>query len=364
MKHVYTNAMKEIDGSRRPCISDIAAEAGVSIATVSRVINASAYVKPDVANAVRQAIERLGYVRLRIRSGDEPLPVVGLMLPDIENPFFAGLIKGVQSAADTRGFDLLLVDSGNDPGAVPERLDRLAARRVQAALVVAPAGFSASVADLSLQGPRGYSAPVVYMDRKVGAANANFVGSENHHGAYNAAVYLASLGHRDVLYLAGDGDLSNEAERFAGFMAGMHTVGVAGQDASGSQPQGPSRFFEPCGFSLDAAYRAVKSRLSAGLDFSAIFAADDYMAYGALNALREAGLRVPEDVSLVGFDDLPFSAMIGLTTVKQQAFELGGTALALAIDLAQGRRRGPQSVILATSLIIRGSCGINTRSAP
>lgn len=355
--------MKEIDGSSRPSISDIAAEAGVSIATVSRVINASAYVKPEVANAVRQAISRLGYVRLRIRPDDEPLPVIGLMLPDIENPFFAGLIKGVQSAADTRGFDLLLVDSGNDPGTVPERLERLAARRVQAALVVAPAGFCASGENLSLRGPRGYSAPVVFMDRKVGSADANFVGSENYHGAYNAAVYLASLGHRDVLYLAGDGGLSTEAERYAGFIAGMRTVGVAVPEYPDTQPQRASRFFEPCGFSLDAAYRAVRSRLAAGPDFSAIFAADDYMAYGALNALREAGIRIPDDVSLVGFDDLPFSAMIGLTTVKQQAFELGGAALALAIDLAQGRRRGPQSVILSTSLIIRGSCGIKVRAA-
>ncbi|HUW71356.1 MAG TPA: LacI family DNA-binding transcriptional regulator [bacterium] len=356
--------MKEIEGSRRPCISDIAAEAGVSIATVSRVINASAYVKPDVASAVRHAIDRLGYVRLRIRSSDEPLPLVGLMLPDIENPFFAGLIKGVQSAADTRGFDVMLVDSGNDPLAVPERLDRLSARRVQAALVVAPAGFNASDAVLSLQGPRGYSAPVVFMDRKVGSENAHFVGSENYHGAYNAAVYLASMGHRDVLYLAGDCGLSTESERHAGFMAGMATAGITNLDYAKDEPPRSTRFFEPCGFSLDAAYRAVKTRLSAGLDFSAIFAADDYMAYGALNALREAGLRVPEDVSLVGFDDLPFSSMIGLTTVKQQAFELGVAALALAIDLAHGRRHGPQSVILSTSLIIRGSCAINARSMP
>ncbi len=356
--------MKEPDGSKRPCISDIAAAAGVSIATVSRVINASAYVKPEVESAVRQAIDRLGYVRLRVRSGDEPLPLVGLMLPDIENPFFAGLIKGVQSAADTRGFDVLLVDSGNDPAAVSERLDRLSARRVQAALVVAPAGFSASDADLSLNGPRGYSAPVVFMDRKVGSERAHFVGSENFHGAYNAAVYLASLGHRDVLYLAGDCGLSTESERRAGFLAGMATVGVTDLDVPEEKPLRPTRFFEPCGFSLDAAYRAVRSRLAGGPDFSAIFAADDYMAYGALNAMREAGVRVPEDVSLVGFDDLPFSSMIGLTTVKQQAFELGMAALTLAIDLASGRRHGPQRVILSTSLIIRGSCGIRSGSMP
>jgi len=132
---------------RGPGLVDIAADAGVSIATVSRVINASAYVKPDVARRVRDSIDRLGYVRLRsARNGGDRSPLVGLMLPDIENPFFASLIKGVQSVAATVGLDIALAEPGAEPVAAAESLGRLVERRAAAILVAAPTGSEAACA--------------------------------------------------------------------------------------------------------------------------------------------------------------------------------------------------------------------------
>lgn len=340
------------DKPRGPGLVDIAADAGVSIATVSRVINASAYVKPAVASRIRASIDRLGYVRLRSarNGGGDRSPLVGLMLPDIENPFFASLIKGVQSVASTVGLDIALAEPGSEPAAAEESLGRLLDRRAAAILVVAPTGYEAACGTIGSDASRA-GIPVVYMDRRIKPGGVNFVGSENYMGAFNAAAYLCSLGHGDILYLAGSRGLSTETERRSGFLDGVAAAGVRDRSAL-------DRFFEPCDFSLDEAYAAVRRRLAAGPDFSAIFAADDYMAYGALSALREAGLRVPEDVSLVGFDDLPFSSMIGLTTVRQQAFEIGAAAVTMALDIAAGRRKGPQSVVLSTSLVIRGSCSI------
>ena len=365
---MYTVAMSQIEKPRGPSISDIAADAGVSIATVSRVINASAFVKPDVAAKVKASIDRLGYVKLRSSrsEGYDGKRLVGLLVPDIENPYFASLIKGVQSVTCLRGLDVVLADPGNEPGHAAAQLARLVDRGIRAALVVAPEGFPVSGSGLEVESLRGSPVPVVFMDRRARPDGIHYVGSENYNGAYNAAVYLGSLGHRDILYLAGDRGLSTETERYAGFLDGMATgASRVGGSAPGPAPDGSTegsagcwKLFEPCDFSLDKAYRAVQDRLAAGLDFSAIFAADDYMAFGALKALRDSGLRVPEDVSLVGFDDLPFSAMIGLTTVRQQAFEIGVASMSLALDLMDGRRKGPQDVILSTSLIIRGSCAV------
>jgi LacI family transcriptional regulator len=337
---------------RGPGLTDIAADAGVSIATVSRVINASAYVKPDVALRVRTSITRLGYVRLRSarNAGGDRSPLVGLMLPDIENPYFASLIKGVQSVATTMGLDIALAEPGAEPSFAAESLARLIDRRVAAILVVAPKGFESACGRIDSDASRA-GIPVVYMDRRVKPDGINFVGSENYMGACNAAAYLCSLGHRDILYLAGSRGLSTETERRSGFLDGLAAAGIRDSAALDG-------LFELCDFSLDEAYAAVRRRIATGLDFSAVFAADDYMAYGALTALREAGLRVPEDVSLVGFDDLPFSSMFGLTTVRQQAYEIGVAAITMALDIAAGRRKGPQSVILSTSLVIRGSCSI------
>lgn len=343
--------MKSREKSRGPGIYDIAIDSGVSIATVSRVLNASAFVRPEVVARVKASMERLGYVRLR--SGRPEAAgagrLVGLIVPDIENPFFASLIKGVQATAGLRDFDIVLADPRDEPALAREQLDRLVARGVRAVLVVAPQGYPVPDSGLAAEGPRGLYIPVVYLDRRPKAEGVHYVGAENYNGAYNAAVYLGSLGHRDVLYLGGPRALSTEAERYSGFQDGM--AGAAGS----RRPDSLSDF---CDFSLEKAYDAVKKRLLAGLDFSAIFAADDYMAFGALSALRDCGLRVPEDVSLVGFDDLPISAMIGLTTVRQQPYEIGSSAMALAFDLMDGHRKGPQTVILSTSLIIRGSCAV------
>jgi len=322
-------------------------------------MNGSAYVKPEIALRVHEAVSELGYVKLRSSrkaSPDEPL--VGLLVPDIDNPFFANLVKGVQAIAATRNADLFLSDAGRDSGALDERMGHLVERGVRALLVVAPGGYRHPGAPgFSLEGPKGRNVPLVYMDRRVGDSGFHYVGSENQAGAYNAAVYLGSLGHGDILYLAGDDGLSTEAERYAGFLEGLE------QSWPGRAARRPEGLFARCDFSLALARATVAERLASGPAFSAIFAADDYMAYGALEALRDAGLRVPEDVSVMGFDDLPFSALLGLTSVRQQAYEIGSAAMAVALDLIEGRRRGEQRVILSTSLMPRASCALRSVAA-
>lgn len=330
-----------------PGIADIAAAAGVSVATVSRVINESSKVREEAAAKVREAIETLGYTRIRKPKSTAGLGhYVGLAVPDIENPYFATLIRGVQSVAIAHGLDIVLMDSGMEPDHLRHKIIALSRKGMDTLLCV-PAGdlgpTESQLASLTL--------PVVFMDRQPELPTANYVGSENRQGAYNAAKYLLSLGHRKILYLAGSGSLNTEKERRAGFLEALKESNV--------DPEQVETIV--CDFSLEKAHEALRARLERAKDFTAVFAADDYMAYGALNAIREAGLRVPEDVSLVGFDDIPYSGMISLTTVSQPAFQIGANSMLLALDLLHGRKAAPQRIILPASLIIRGSCTVPRR---
>jgi LacI family transcriptional regulator len=327
-----------------PAIADIAAAAGVSVATVSRVINGNSHVSGEVAERVRAAIARLDYVRVRKPKAPSGLcHFAGLAIPDIENPYFASLARGAQAVASAHGLDLLLMDSTRDDEKARKKAFSLARKGMDFLLYVPSDGMRGVEGFLS-----GLGLPVVFMDRCPELPEANYVGSENQRGAYNATKYLLSLGHRGILYLAGSSSLNTERERRWGFDRALSEEGIDPASAESLD----------CDFSLSMAHDAVAAALGRKRGFTAIFAADDYMAYGALNAIRERGLRVPEDISLIGFDDIPYSCMVSLTTVSQPAFQIGSCSMLLALDLLEGRRLPPQRTILPTSLIIRGSCAI------
>lgn len=335
--------MKKSTGAP-PSIADIATAAGVSLATVSRVINDSGKVSEDVASRVRETIAALGYTRIRRAKVSTGLTrFVGLAIPDIENPYFSSLIRGVQSVASSHERDFVLMDSAADIDQLRKSIVQLSKRGMEILLYVPSEETreaTLQIADLGI--------PVVFMDRCPDLPEANYVGSENRLGAYNAARYLLSLGHRRILYLAGLESLNTERERREGFMEALIQDSIDPKDC----------LIKACDFSLEKAHATLRALLRGRTDFTAIFATDDYMAYGALNAIHERGLRVPEDISLVGFDDIPYSSMISLTTVSQPAYQIGANSMLLALDLLSGRKTAPQRIILPTSLIIRGSCAL------
>lgn len=339
--------MKQQRKKKGPTIQDVADRAGVSVATVSRVLNKSGEVSPTVETQVQSALDAMNYKRMRkisVKNGENASGLIGLVVPDIENPYFSTLIKGIQDVAHSRGFNIILCDSNNDTDAGMSQIRQIEKNSIEALIYVHAGGETRETEELL-----GLDIPVVFLDRKLPLPGTNYVGSENRQGAYNAARYLLSLGHKDILYLSGNRELSTEKERYAGFTRALREEGVEEEQLK----------LLPCDYSFTKAFREVRRRLKERIDFTAVFAADDYMAFGALRALREAHLKVPEDISLIGFDDLPYSQMVSLTTVSQQAYQLGQNAMWLALDLRAGRKESPQEIILATSLIIRDSCRKN-----
>jgi LacI family transcriptional regulator len=331
--------------TKKSNIRDVASRAGVSIATVSRILNGEGTFHPETIRGVEKAVAELGYVRstVSVQKGKQGAVTIALAISDIDllNPFYWELMKGIYDTVDLHSCSITLrVYQGlTDTGAgLAEELRRSGAKGVIFVPYVATSPLALADA--------GPELPVVFLDRSLAGRPESSVVCDNEVGGYQAAKYLLQLGHRDILYMGGLEALSTERGRRAGFMRALAEAGLA--CAPGNILEG--------GFELHLAREAMKARLKRSRDFSAIFASNDVMAFGVKEALDEAGLRVPEDLSLAGYDNIPFSTALGLTTVGQPAYDMGMNALLLLLDHIQGRQEGPRQRRLAPSLLIRRSC--------
>ena len=328
---------------KSPTIHDVAQLAGVSLSTVSRVLNDYDSVNPQTRERVEAAIKELHYEKSKaadpVKSGREK-KTIGLIVPNILNPFFPLLIKGIEQVAKIHGYHLILCDSENDVTIEQQHIDNLSERGVTGVILI-PSSETTHVENLIES-----ELPFVFLDRFLDIEGASYVVSDNEEGAYQAIKYLLKLGHRKIVYLAGPQDLSTEKARFKGYKRALEEEGI----------ECCNELFREGHYALEDAYGEVNELLRQKTKFSAIFAANDMMAFGAKQALKEHGLKVPEDISLVGYDDIRFSSIIALTTVAQPTYEMGRNAMVLLLDLIEGRVSTPQQIVLRPSMMIRESC--------
>lgn len=322
----------------RITIADVAREAGVSTATVSFVLNNTKAVTPAVQTRVEEAMKALGYrpshAAQTLRTGRSL--AVGLIIPDLTNPFFPKLAQDIEQEARARGYAVLLADSHDDPRLQQEHLGMLEQRGVDALLVVPAVGTAATLTA---------AVPLVVLDRAAG--ETPLVHSDKRQGGQIAAQHLLDLGHRDFAILAGPSRQGRVGERVQGMLATLERWGV---------PITPERVY-PSEYSLLAGREGAGRLLRDAPGFTALLAANDTLALGALSALHEAGITVPGQVSLVGFDDIPWAALSApsLTTVRQDTRQMAGQAIELALRAAGALPTAP--VPVRTSLIVRGSTG-------
>lgn len=325
-------------------IDQVAARAGVSTATVSRVLNRKGVVRERTAQHVLEVARLLRYVphaaarSLSARRTSE----VGVILPDLHGEFFSEVIRGMDLSARSSGYHILVSGSHSDPKEMNAML--LAVRgRVDGLIVMWP-HLDAPVLGMSLPG----GIPVVLLNA-VGRGQAA-ISIDNYGGAVGMVNHLARLGHRRITFICGPGKNVDARDRVRGFRDAAANIAVleSVEEISGD-------------FTEEAGYRAGREIVSLRRRPDAIFAANDAMAIGALSALQEAGLRVPNDVAIVGFDDIPIARYVTprLTTVNVAISELGRRAFELLLDLVQRpeevRRNRRETV--ASSLVIRESCG-------
>ncbi|KAK1178408.1 LacI family DNA-binding transcriptional regulator [Streptomyces sp. NBS 14/10] len=326
-------------------MADVARRAGVSVATVSHVLNETRPVLPGTRQAVLDAIDALGYthntlarslVTARTRS-------IGLAVSAISNPYFTEILQGVEAGALEHGYGLLIADPHDDPEQERKAVQLLHERRVDGVIVAASAEPRAMLDYLTR-----HQVPAVFLDRLVTDAHDQ-VSAENAQHVEELVRHLADLGHTRIGLVAGAPGLSTTAERTAGYRAGLRRRGLPFDPellAGGDSAAGGAR-------------EATHRLLSATRPPTAIVTANNAMTIGALRALREAGLGVPDDIALVCFDDFSWADVFSprLTAISQPSREIGATAVRLLLDRLADPSRPPRTVRLPCTFVHRTSCG-------
>lgn len=329
-------------------IVDVARAAGVSTATVSRVLAGLGGARADTQRRVLDATRELDYRPSEIARAlkRRSTQTLGLIVTDIENPYFPQLVRSVEDAARAEGYSILLCNAANDPEREVFYLELLAERRVDGLIIAAS---SLGVRHLEwLTAPR---LPVVLVNTAAPDVDLPSITSDNHAGGRLAVEHLLGLGHRRFGYLMAPPRNVDGPDRLAGVRAALADAGLG--DGAPTVTTG-----EPL---VGGGETAMLEMLDRAPDVSAIVAYNDLMAIGALRALRQRGRQVPVDVSVVGFDDVAFAAYVEppLTTIAQGTVEMGRWAVAqMARRLRSGDEPGAAaSVRLPVRLVVRGSSG-------
>ena len=341
-------------------IRDVARQAGVSTMTVSRVINNSGYTSLATRRQVERAVQELGYVpnavARHLRS--KQTNAIGLVVSDITNPFFTTIARGVEDVAGARGFAVMFCNTDESDDEEARYLRLLVERQVDGVLLV-PAGSPRA----SIRLLRTHKVPLVVLDRRVPGQRVNNVRCDSEAGAYALARHLIGLGHRRIGVLTGRRAISTSADRVAGVRRALEEAGL-GLDEALVRWGG----FNFGNANLADGHQMAESVLTATDDPpTALFAANNFIAFGTTRALREMGLRVPEDISVVAFDDLPTEWVSDpfLTVAAQPAYEIGRRAAEMMIDslVGEGAATG-QSVVLPFEVIIRRSTAAPRTTTP
>lgn len=328
--------------SRLPTMRDVAREAGVSVMTVSRVVNGEAGVLPETAARVERAIRRIGYQRndmaRNLRRGATGTQTVGLLVDDLANPFFAALARAVEDQARLRGSLVLIASSGDDLGREREAVQAFCARRVDGLILVPVAGSHGFLRAALERGTK-----VVCVDRPADRLALDTVAVDNRAGALRATEHLLAHGHRRIGYLGDRPEIWTVKQRFAGFCDALRAAGLAPDP----------RLIRHGLRSREAAAAAATELMAAEDPPTAVFTSNDLMSVGALAGLGASTAHV----AMVGFDDFALAGQMNpaVTVVAQDPAALGATAAQLLFARIDGDTSAPRDVILLTRLLARGS---------
>jgi LacI family transcriptional regulator len=330
-------------------IRDVAHLAGVSSMTVSRVVNNSAAVRGDTRRRVEAAIAELGYVPNHLARGltRQQSQSLALVVPDFADPFFSLILRGAEGVARRAGYRVVLGNTGGDLDREAAFIEDAIAHRVDG-LLVAPVGDQSRA---NLRRLVAHGAPFVLIDREVPGVEVDLVQGDSVAGARQAVEHLLALGHRRIAHVTESPRVSTARDRRRGYEAALAAAGIA---------LDPDLVVEAPAATVAGGRAAARRLLALPVRPDAIFAVNNLAAVGVVAAVREAGLRIPEDVALVCFDDIELASILCpfLSVMAQPAETFGTLAAQLLLDriggqTAERRRR----VVLPADLIVRGSCG-------
>ena len=329
----------------RITIVDVAKQAGVSFGTVSRVINNDVHVKKETRQRVVETMERLGFVanrQARSLAGGKSNSI-GVLVPDLGTGYIGEIIRGIDAELSLTELDLILYTTHRTASKEANYVANLATGMVDGLLLVLPRSPADFIGNLTQR-----NFPFVLIDHQGTGRDCPAVGATNWQGAYNATEYLINLGHTRIGFITGSMDLGCAVDRLDGYRSALRTYHIP--DAPGLIYEGD--FFQPDG------YAGAQALLDLPEPPTAIFASNDVMAMGVMDAVRNRGLRVPDDVSMVGFDDIPQASLVrpALTTINQPLEKMGRVATQMLLDLLKHPEKKADRIELPTELIVRDSC--------
>jgi len=324
-------------------IQDVAKAAGVSVATVSRVINNSSTVTPETCETVRNVIKKLNYqpnlLGRNLRKMETRMILV--LLPNIANPFYATIVKGIEDVGHKNGYNVMLCNTDSDSKREKVYLNLLKNRLSDGVIFMAPELSREELSDI------GRRFPVVQCCEYKEGASVSHVSIDNQAAAYKAVRHLTGLGRKRIGMISCENNFISTNLREQGYRKALEDSGIS---------------FDPSlliygDYSFKSGLRAAKQMLYRSDKPDAIFAISDLMAIGVMRAVKEAGLKIPQDIAVVGFDDISFSSMYDplLTTISQPKYDLGCIAMELLLKQIKGELSEPQDVFLEHELVIRSS---------
>jgi LacI family transcriptional regulator len=326
-------------------LKDVAEVAGVHVATASRALDdrRSTMVRPETVDRVRRAAAELGY---RVNRMARSLKMsrsftIGMLIPDITNPFFPPVVRGAEDALADDGYTLVLANTDNDEAKERRHLVGMQERQVDGLLLAMARRRDPLVEEL-----RGGPTPVVLVNRTIDRGGMSAVIPDDQAGMTMAVEHLYLLGHRRIAHVAGPPNTSTGARRAAGFTAAMGLLGLSG-----------SMVGRAAAFGEAAGRAAAKPLFAAKSPPTAIVAANDLIALGTIEAGEEAGLLCPDDFSVVGFNDMPFVDRFrpALTTVRIPEYDIGWRAARMLLGRIEQPDQKPETILISPELIVRQS---------
>lgn len=321
-------------------LKEIASLADVSIATVSRVLTNSGPVKDSTRQKVLEALETRKRRDFRHRTG-----IVALVVPDVLNQFFPLLLKGIESVSRTQGYYLALCNSEGSPLLEERILLNLQEANVDGIIIVGAGELTATVRKIVNE----HLLPIVFLDRDPGIKDINLVTTNNVEGMQQSAKYLLSLGHERILYISGPSNVSTESDRYRGFTRAISESGIPMSGIGHMHGD----------YLKNKVYLEISAMSKSGtFPYTAICSANDLMAFGAYQALMEHKIQIPEDVSIIGYDDIPTASLVQLTTIRQPLEEMGRASMMLLHSSIIDPYAPTCQMLLEGGIVIRDSCKV------
>jgi len=340
--------MASEEPARKPSSLDIAREANVSQSTVSRVLNNSPRISEATRRRVKEAMTRLGYspnaAARTLTTGRSNL--IGLVVSNITNPFYPEVIEAIVATAAHEDYNVVLCNAQENWELQSAHLELLIEHQVDGAILTS----SLLDSELRLAKMALDRIPLVMVNRTVNGLPVDAVHLDNAEAGRIVARHLAKLGHRRLGFVGGRPDTSTDSQRLAGFRQALTELGI----------ELPPEHVVHGAFTYDSGHASARQLIALADRPSALFCANDVIALGVMDAVYDAGLRIPQDVAVVGVDDVAAASLrhLALTTVRQPAAEMGYRAVKLLLErLRDGRQGEPLEIVLRPKLIVRRTCG-------